>query len=213
MNCALNNIGIGAMFLLNLKRRPERLAHALKQFENVGIKDFILWEAVDAKTLGLKSDLLEITPGMVGCYQSHRNIMKYCLDNNIDSYIVFEDDVEFIPGFNELCQLMIDTIPSDWEFVYWGSTEHLNGPCLKEVSDLWVVPRSVWGTQCFMMKDMQTIKKVYDALEKMQMQIDCQLSQLTLKQQQVKHYACSPSIVGQLFEIGSDIQQRNQSIQ
>lgn len=205
----LHNLGLEAMFLLNLVRRTERRVHAEAQFKSIGLTGVKHWPAVDANALGLKSKLQDITPGMIGCYKSHREIMKHCLDNYIDSYIVFEDDIMFIPGFTEFAELAIEQIPADWEFVYWGCTEHLNGEPLKHVNDFWAIPNSVWGTQCFMVRGHKTIQKLYDALAEMIMQIDCQLSQIVLKGQKIKHYSVYPIAVGQLYEIGSDVQKRN----
>lgn len=212
MNHPLNKLGLEAMFLLNLVRRPERLKHAQQQFKSIELTGVTHWPAIDAKELGLKSTITDLSPGMIGCYKSHRQIMKHCLDNNINSYIVFEDDIMFIPGFNDFAELAIEQLPSDWEFVYWGCTEHLNGKPLKVINEFWVIPNSVWGTQCFMIRGKKSIEKIYDALDKMIMQIDCQLSQIVLKGQNIKHYAVYPIAVGQLYEIGSDIQKREQKL-
>lgn len=208
----LKDIGLEAMFLLNLDRRPDRLKHAAQQFESIRLDGVKRWPAVDANALGLKSMIDGISPGMVGCYKSHRDIMKHCLDNNINSYIVFEDDLMFIPRFNDFVELAFSVVPPDWEFIYLGCTEHKNGQPQKFINEFWVVPNSVWGTQCFMIRGRSAIQKIYDALDQMQMQIDCQLSQIVLRGNGIKYYSIYPITVGQLYELESDIQEREQKI-
>lgn len=213
MNCVFDKLNIKHKFLINLDRRPERLQHATEQFAKIGLTGVQRISAVDAKQLGLTSDIKGILPGMIGCYQSHRNILKKCLDENIDSYIVFEDDVEFVDGFNTIVSWMLHELPADWEFIYWGYTEHHGfGSHLEQVNQYWVKPRSVWGTQCFMVRNRKTIQKLYDATEKMEMQIDEQLTHRILTPLGIKHYCCFPSVVGQLYEIGTDVQDRFQKI-
>lgn len=195
-------------FLINLEKRPERLAHAKAELSQYNIENVELVKAIDGNALGLKSDIKRLTPGMIGCYQTHRNIMKHCLDNNINSYVVFEDDLKLLPGFNDLFELAIAELPDDWEFVYLGATPHKGTTHIKRINDFWVLPFSVWGTQCFMIKNKQTIEKIYNALEVMKMQIDEQLTHLILRDLGIKHYCADPCMVGQVFELGSDVQDR-----
>lgn len=203
----LNNI-VEKKFLINLEKRPERLAHSVAQLVNVGIEDVIHIPAVDGAALGLKSPIERLTPGMIGCYQTHRNIMKHCLDNNINSYVVFEDDIQFAPGIEHLSELAFSELPDDWEFVYLGSTNHKGCKELKRVNDFWVVPASVWGTECFMVRGRKTIETIYNALEEMKMQIDEQLTHYVLHQNNIITYRADPPMVGQKFELGSDVQER-----
>lgn len=195
-------------FLINLEKRPERLAHAKAELSQYNIENVELVKAIDGNELGLKSEIKRLTPGMIGCYQTHRNIMKHCLDNNINSYVVFEDDLKLLPGFNDLFELAIAELPDDWEFVYLGATPHKGTTHIKRINDFWVLPFSVWGTQCFMIKNKQTIEKIYNALEVMKMQIDEQLTHLILRDLGIKHYCADPCMVGQVFELGSDVQDR-----
>ena len=203
----LNKI-VEKKFLINLEKRPERLAHAQAQLAKHGINDVELVKAIDGVALGLKSHIERLTPGMIGCYQTHRNIMKHCLDNNINSYVVFEDDLQFIPGFDDLFEMAIAELPDDWEFVYLGATPHKGTTHLKRINDFWVLPFSVWGTQCFMIRNRATIEKIYNALEEMKMQIDEQLTHYVLRDHGIIHYCADPCMVGQVFELGSDVQDR-----
>lgn len=204
---SLNNI-VEKKFLINLEKRPERLAHTRAELAKHSITDVELVQAVDGAALGLKSPIERLTPGMIGCYQTHRNIMKNCLDNNTNSYAVFEDDIQFAPGYDDLVEMALPELPDDWEFVYLGSTNHKGCAELRRINDFWVVPASVWGTEGFMIRGKKTIETIYNALEVMKMQIDEQLTHYVLHQNNIVTYRADPPFIGQLFELGSDVQER-----
>lgn len=212
MKHPIHSLGIEAMFLLNLERRPERRKHAEAQFKSIGLTGVKHWPAVDAKALGIQPMKNGMMPGMIGCYNSHRAIMKHCLDKHINSYVVFEDDIVFIAGFNDFLELAIENIPPDWEFIYLGCHEYKNGAPLGFANDFWSIPCSVWGTQSFAIRGRSAIQKIYDGLATMEMQIDCQLSQIVLRGNKIKHYAIYPCAVWQQQELDSDVQWKEQKI-
>ena len=61
-------------FVINLKRRKDRLDHITKECKRVGL-DMVLVEAVDGKV-----DFPEENPRIIqaafGCYESHRKVLK-----------------------------------------------------------------------------------------------------------------------------------------
>jgi len=69
--------------------------------------------------------------GAWGCYRSHLRIVEECLNCNIESVLVLEDDAVFLPGFSENVALFFQHLPSDWEMVYLGGQllkSHLRPP-------------------------------------------------------------------------------------
>lgn len=214
MRSELHNLNVEKIFCINLKRRSDRKVFAEKQHMSIGLNDVIFWDAVDGSKEQLTSSIDRLTPGMLGCFHTHRNILKHCLDNNIESYLVLEDDAVFEAGINQFLKYAIPVMPADWEFCYLGYTEY-GGPNthIKEVNDFWVVPNCCWGTQAFMIKGRSAMEKIYDAMKQIHMQIDEQLSNIILRSTRVKSYAIYPRMVGQNFEIGSDIQDNVKTIQ
>lgn len=55
----------------------------------------------------------ELTRGEIGCFLSHRRIWQMMVEKNIPKLLVLEDDVEFLPNFNEALQFAIDNIPDN----------------------------------------------------------------------------------------------------
>jgi glycosyl transferase family 25 len=71
-------------FVINLKKRPERLELVKKEFDYMGWGDVSIFEGID---LG----------SHVGCAKSHLEIIKIAMKENYESVIVFEDDIVFMP--------------------------------------------------------------------------------------------------------------------
>lgn len=56
------------------------------------------------------------------CYRSHMNILEYCLNNRIGSYIVFEDDCHIRKDVDveEYMASAFGELPDDWQQLYLG---------------------------------------------------------------------------------------------
>ena len=203
-----NNFGFDAIYCINLERRPDRKEHAIKEFEKAGITGYQFYPAVDGVALGLKSPIARLLPGMIGCYQSHQNILRDSISKGYKRIAVFEDDLKVVPGFDQLIHFAFPVIPENWHFAYLGYQEYGGfSNHLKQVNEFWVVPRAAWGTQALMYNTIFSQEKILSSLDKMEMQIDEQLSQIILPGSGLNYYAIFPDVVKQAFiELGSDVQ-------
>lgn len=55
----------------------------------------------------------ELTRGEIGCFLSHRRIWQTMVEKNIPQLLVLEDDVEFLPNFNETLRFAVENIPDN----------------------------------------------------------------------------------------------------
>ncbi len=199
------------IYCLTLAKRTDRHEHVVDTFENLGIDKYRFWTGIDGNEKGLSHFDERITPGMIGCYESHKDILKNALDNKYNCIIIFEDDIKPMDSFNEFLKISLPKIPKDWQFVYLGCTEYGGKKSFKQkVNQFWVVPNCAWGTQAFMVRSREAIQKLYDMLSKPQKrQIDEELANHILPESGLKYYSIYPSIVSQEFEkLGSDVQKR-----
>jgi len=134
-----SKLGFDEIYLVNLKRRPDRLKRMQACFEELGI-DYKLIEAVDGKML-TKSYLealdikqcanykdpysgRDMTFGEIGCFMSHYKIWEDVVQNSHQKVVVFEDDIRFEMFFTiALSNLMIDLNNSgikNWDLIYLG---------------------------------------------------------------------------------------------
>jgi GR25 family glycosyltransferase involved in LPS biosynthesis len=210
----LLQIGLDRIFCVNLAKRTDRKQYAIEHFKSHDIFPVDFIPAVDGRAERLRSDIQRLTPGMLGCFESHKRLIRHSLDKGYNAICIFEDDIVFIPGFNDFMKRALQLIPADWQFVYLGYQEYGGfGDYKHMINEHWVVPKCVWGTQGFMIRGRDTMEYLLSKLEKQEMQIDEQLANLILPNSNLKYYAIFPSVVGQAFEkFGSDIQDKQEVV-
>ena len=123
------NLYFEHIFCINLERRPDRRAKAEAEFAKHGIN--VVWVVgVDGQKLDLKPmtslDGQPVSPGDIGCANTHLNIARMAKERGIDKYFVFEDDAIFIEDFNTVLPTYIEQIPNDWQMWYMGGN-HAGG--------------------------------------------------------------------------------------
>lgn len=102
------------VFVINLKRNPERKAFVLQQVAQLGVEPEII-EATDGKTLSRSDEdrlyarsrsrkLIgyELRPSEIGCAHSHARIYRRMVDESIPYAMILEDDVELDSRVAEL---------------------------------------------------------------------------------------------------------------
>tara|TARA_B000000557_G_scaffold259054_1_gene254338 strand:- start:233 stop:1930 length:1698 start_codon:yes stop_codon:yes gene_type:complete len=127
--------GIDRIYLINLKRRKDRLDACKKQFEahtNIDFdKDIIVSSAVDGKELFLteyinifvKNNDYNFRAGVLGCALSHYDIWREVAGlSHINRVAIFEDDVQFKSdteeSFSDSWNKIYSEIPDDCDFLY-----------------------------------------------------------------------------------------------
>ncbi len=114
------------VFLINLDRDPDRLAHMRATLERAGLAfervpavlglempDWVKPYFLDAA--GKIASTLRI--GEVGCYASHLVVARRMIDENIPLALVFEDDLELADGFVPLIAEAVRKLPAGWDIL------------------------------------------------------------------------------------------------
>lgn len=70
-------------------------------------------------------------PGAYGCLRSHLQLLREA-DDKRQSLFVLEDDAVFCDGFTAKASLFLDSVPNDWDMIYFGGS-HIIPPY--EISD------------------------------------------------------------------------------
>lgn len=107
------NISEIPKFVINLKRRPDRLEHIKKEMEYIDWQ-YELFEAID---MGCH----------VGCTMSHLEILKIAKSRNYESVLIIEDDCTFMPYSKSLIK-KIEEETSDFEYAICNLAPTLNRP-------------------------------------------------------------------------------------
>lgn len=137
-------------FVISLLHHEERLTNFYKELTKVAsLPEVEVWPAINGDTCP-PPELWKAGGGAWGCYKSHLNILEYCLNNNISSYIVFEDDARIKPSFDLQYKNTTNNLPPDWEQLYFGGQlihEYAHPPI--KINDYVYRPYNVNRTHCF----------------------------------------------------------------
>lgn len=93
---------------INLKERPEKK----------------VWVQKLAKKHGIPLEFYEVERhmegGMVGCFESHLNIIRSCYQDHLKNVLIFEDDFSPTPSFiNEILMNVISFLKSNPQYEYF----------------------------------------------------------------------------------------------
>lgn len=110
------------VYLINLKRRRDRLVRFKRRIEEIGgwpFSEMIEVEAVDGSQLappvGYKSG-----HGAWGCKQSHIYIHQRAIMDGKKCILILEDDAEFREDFVTSVEKFLKGLPEDWEGLMLG---------------------------------------------------------------------------------------------
>ncbi|CAM2103641.1 inactive glycosyltransferase 25 family member 3 isoform X1 [Caretta caretta] len=160
----LGKMGFDEIFLINLRRRPDRRQRMLSSLYELEIDPLVV-DAVDGSALNssdikiLGVDLLPgyydpfsgrtLTKGEVGCFLSHYYIWREIVARGLEKSVVFEDDVRFEAYFKvRLTRLMeeLEWAQLDWDLIYLGRKQvnSEDEEPVEDVRNLVVAEYSYW---------------------------------------------------------------------
>ena len=114
--------------LINLTRRPERLAASLAAIQAAywPFRPPQRFAAIDGDKVGVPEGWPS-GGGAWGCMQSHRHVLERAIMDDVKQLLVLEDDLAFRPGFAESMASFLDAVPGDWDQLMIGG-QHMAGP-------------------------------------------------------------------------------------
>lgn len=114
----LNNI-FDKIYCINLEHRKDRWEKCQEYFNkyNLVVERF---NGVNGKNVidDIRKNVL--LDGEIGILLTHIEIIKEAKDKGYKSIFIFEDDVEFIEGFDEMFSVISKQIPDNFDFLYLG---------------------------------------------------------------------------------------------
>ena len=111
---------IPPIYVLNLDRSTKRWETTSELMRDAGLKVHRL-PAVDGRQLSPEELLKESTRlatflqprGVIGCFLSHRKFWQKVVDEDLESAIVFEDDVELVVDFKQKLEANLRKLRAD----------------------------------------------------------------------------------------------------
>ncbi|XP_064616989.1 procollagen galactosyltransferase 1-like [Liolophura sinensis] len=133
-----DKLGFDQVYMINLKRRPERRDRMLRTLKVMGIEAHLM-DAVDGKQINetfIEEQGISMLPGYadpyhkrpmtmgeIGCFLSHYNIWMDVIKNGYNRIAVFEDDVRFEAYFRtRLFNMLLEVEKAlpEWDLIYLG---------------------------------------------------------------------------------------------
>lgn len=154
-------------FVINLKKRTDRLEHITKECEMVRL-GFELFEAIDGR-IKHKDVGGRIMPAALGCYESHLEVLKLALKE--DSHVlVLEDDCVFCESFWEEFSKRLNRLPNNWDMFFLGGSL-LWENAVEDYTDYLKKAKNVLCTHSYMVNK-KSISKLINHLEKRAFKVD-----------------------------------------
>lgn len=134
-------------FLINLKKREDRLNNFIIQVNNYNLGDFKIFEAIDGSSI--KDNYSNLSIGNVGLIHSNIQIIEESIKNNYEKILIIEDDCVFNENINNIDDYF-NHLPSDWDMVYFGGNHnpHINSPKPIMINDKVVKVHNTFATHC-----------------------------------------------------------------
>lgn len=153
------------VYVINLKRRPDRLHQFLLHYPKHVFGEITVFEAVDGKGMFLPS-WYNAGNGAWGCYCSHNNILAECLNEGLSSVLIFEDDASFKESTADRVQQFHNALPDDAQWVYYGG-QHLFLDVQKPtpINEHVLRPYNINRTHAYGLLGKDAIERVFDHLQ------------------------------------------------
>lgn len=141
-------------FCINLDFRKDRWAKCEEEFSKINLNAI----RHSATYFVDKNPYPKINIRTAGCYDSHINIWKKCISENIKIVVIFEDDIVFPSDFKRIFPLAFDALPKDFDIWQFHSCHSRHMAINKYISK---ITGRGWGTHAYIIT-LDGCKKMLD---------------------------------------------------
>jgi hypothetical protein len=127
------------IYCINLDRRLDRWIKVNEEFRKHKFTNVERYPAIDGTKIKNNTKLLN---GELGILLTHIDLIKKCKTENIDSVLIFEDDVVFSPEIKNVRSIFND-IPENWDMIYFGGNHKYGDTPKKIVNNVYRLNYSV----------------------------------------------------------------------
>lgn len=153
------------VYCVSLRRRPDRWARFVGNLpKDWPFADVVKFDAIDGRLCNAPTWFGNNNNSAWGCYRSHLAIIEKCINEQVNSVLLLEDDALFTDGFTANCLKFLSNVPNDWQMLYLGG-QHLQvagHPPIKVNAEVYT-PYNVNRTHAFALRG-EGLVRVYKHL-------------------------------------------------
>jgi len=180
------------IFVINLKKRTDRLRHIQEVLKKINCNDYEIVEAIDGNTINRS---LFINQGALGLVQTYFKIFELIKDKPTEEIILIEDDCVFSENFCENVNHFLNELPNDWNILYFGGNHNISlAPPPSKLTEHVCKVHHTYSAHCVVMKT-KVFFELIEILKTLRYQTDVGLSFL---QKKYPSYTTSKKITWQV---------------
>ena len=150
------------VYVINLERRRERLASFLERLPGNWPFRYPERREAIAGNSSPPPRWWKGGNGAWGCYRTHLSILEECLNQDIHSVLILEDDAVCVENFREKTERFFAHLPDDWEMVYLGGQHIQQNQRLPRKLNEWVYrPFNVNRCHCYGFRGRRMLELAY----------------------------------------------------
>jgi len=153
------------VYVINMPRRTDRWEQFLRRLpEDWPFKKPVRYEALDGGVVS-PPPWWNGGNGAWGCYKTHLRILEDCMNRDVSSVLILEDDAVCVEGFREKVERFWEHLPKDWEMVYLGGQHIQENLRLPRRLNEWVYqPFNVNRCHCYGFRGRRILERAYQHL-------------------------------------------------
>ena len=197
---SINQI-VDRVFVINMDKDVEKMRKASKELRKYNIK-YERSLGIDVNKLSKNELQNNVTTtckylcpkSAIGCGLAHMNVWTKIVNENIDSALILEDDIDLVSNFNTKLTKVWKQVPRDWEMVLLGCSENSCGDSenntyiskihkvftlkkkYQKISKNVRIPKGIIGAHAYIIKRSFAIKILNEFKNKLFYHVDIQMS-------------------------------------
>lgn len=148
--------------VINLDYRKHKYQDIVKNFENTTRVSAVSGKDLSDEYINdvNKNLYIKLKRGEIGCFQSHTNLWKKCIDDNLDYILIAEDDIAPTHNYSmndakkSFHKLISDT--KDWDICYFSKKYDINN--IESMTYKYNLPKMEYNNPIITTNDYKSIK-------------------------------------------------------
>ena len=180
-------------FYINLDDRVDRQDHMKRELQRVDLDKFV------KRYSAIKADIKTPQNCVIASGKSHRNIIEYAYNNDLENILIFEDDVFFKEGAEELIEKSLDSLSKidNWD-VYYFSANIFDNP-INLIDD-----NLMYIHGCYCVHAYAVNKQAYEKMLKYDPEVDVPIDAWIYQNNFIK-YGGYPLLISQIDSVSDNI--------